>query len=141
MNRRPGPIVWGSIVVAAAATIACGRANDAAKLTELQRLRSGTLDVVLLSQRDALRHGKDTFMIEFRSTSGGSLADAGTVGASATMPMPGMPMFGSIEVKRSDVAGRYAANGEFGMAGTWRMTIQWEGPAGHGSVTFPGTVQ
>ena len=129
------------ILAVAVAAVVSGCANGAAKLTELQRLKSGTLDIVLLSPRDGLRHGKDTFTIEFRSMSGGNLVDAGNVRARANMSMPGMPMFGTIDVRRTDVAGRYAADGEFGMAGTWRMTIQWEGPAGQGSVTFPGTVQ
>jgi hypothetical protein len=50
-------------------------------------------------------------------------------------------MFGSLDVKRTAVAGRYAAIGEFAMAGTWRLSIEWDGPAGRGSVTFAGTVQ
>ena len=129
------------IVVTAVTAAACGRANDAATLMELQRVKSGALDVALLSPRDALRHGKDTFIIEFRSTSGASLVDVGNVRGSATMPMPGVPMMGGIDVKRTEVAGRYAADSNFEMAGTWRVTLQWEGPAGQGSVTFPGTVQ
>ena len=131
------------ILVAAAcmATVSCGRTNDAAKLTELQRLKSGMMDVVLLSPRGGLHHGKDTFIIEFRSTSDGGLVDVGDVRGSATMPMPGMPMLGTIQVKRGEVAGRYAADGQFDMAGTWRMTIQWQGSAGQASVTFSGTVQ
>jgi YtkA-like len=117
--------------------LACG---GQAPLTELQRVKSGALDVVLLSPHDGLRHGKDTFAIEFRSN--GSLMDAGTVRANATMPMPGSPMFGSIDVSRTDVAGRYTASGQFDMAGTWRLTIDWDGgAAGKGSVTFAGTVQ
>lgn len=122
--------------VIAVAAIGCSRAN----VTELQRAKSGTVDVVLLSPRDGLRHGKDTFIIEFRSASG-NLVDAGTVRGSASMSMSGTPMLGSIDVARTEVAGRYAATGEFSMAGTWRMTVQWDGPAGHGSVTFPGSVQ
>ena len=141
MNRRPGATGWGLILVVAWMAAGCGRADDAAELTELQQLRSGPLDVVLLSPRGVLRHGKDTFVIEFRSTSGGNLTDVGSVHGSANMPMPGMPMFGAIDVKRTNVAGRYAADGQFEMAGTWRMTIQWQGPAGQGSVTFAGAVQ
>jgi len=99
------------------------------------------LDVVLLSPHGALHHGRDTFVIEFRSTGDGRLADVGNVRGSATMPMPGMPMFGSIDVKRTDVAGRYTADGQFEMAGTWRMTVEWRGPAGEASVTFAGTVE
>ena len=52
-----------------------------------------------------------------------------------------MPMFGAIDVKRTDVAGRYTADGQLDMAGTWRMTVQWQGPAEQGSITFPGSVQ
>jgi hypothetical protein len=116
---------------------ACGGPG---KLSELERVKSGTLDVVLLSDHDALKHGKDTFVIEFRSQSGGALVDVGTVKAGANMPMPGMPMFGTIDVQRTDVPGRYAAAGEFSMAGRWRIAVEWDGPAGKGSVSFSGSV-
>jgi hypothetical protein len=116
--------------------VACG----GAQLTELQRVKSGQLDVVLLSPGDAIKHGQDSFVIEFRS-SGGALVDVGEVTASSTMPMPGSPMFGSVEVKRTSVPGRYSANAKFDMAGTWRTTIQWAGSSTPGSVTFSGNVQ
>src|SRR5215510_2849865 len=117
---------------------ACG----GARLTELQRVKSGPLDVVLLSPHDAIRHGQDSFIIEFRSAADGALVDVGDVRASATMPMPGSPMFGSIEVKRTSVAGRYTANAKFDMAGSWRTTIQWsESSSPESSVTFSGNVQ
>lgn len=124
------------MIATVAAIVGCGRVS----LTELKRTKSGTMDVVLLSPRDALRHGSDTFVIEFRSPSG-DLVDVGTVRATASMSMSGTPMLGTIDVTRTEVAGRYAATGEFSMAGTWRMTIQWEGPVGQGSVTFSGSVQ
>ena len=108
---------------------ACGAGRDA-QLTELERVKSGTLEVVLLSDHDALRHGKDYFVIEFRSDTGA--VDVGTVKATASMPMAGMPMFGRIDVQRSDVPGRYAATGEFSMAGRWRIAVEWDGPEGTG---------
>ena len=110
-------------------------------MTELQRVSSGPVDVVLLSPRRALRHGTDTFTIEFRSTSVGTLVDAGDVRVSANMPMPGMAMFGNVDVRRTAVAGRYAADARFDMAGTWRMTISWGGPGEQGSVSITGAVQ
>lgn len=110
-------------------------------LTEVQRARSGMVDVVLLSQSGALRHGKDTFVIEFRSTSGDRLVDVGTVKGTATMSMAGSPMLGSIDVKKTGTAGRYEATSDLSMAGTWRTTIEWSGPAGEGSVTLSGSVQ
>jgi len=136
MNRRSRGKPWTLILLAVAAAMNCGRAN----LTELQKVKSGMLDVVLLSPRDGLRHGSDSFVIEFRSASG-ELTDVGTVRASASMSMSGTPMMGTINVARTEVAGRYAATSELSMAGTWRMTMQWDGPAGAGSVTFPGSVQ
>ena len=139
MTRQAGICVLTAFL--AMAVVACGRGNDSGKLTEVQRVRSGRLDVVLLSPREAIHHGKDTFVIEFRSDSGGTLVDVGTVKGNATMPMAGMPMLGNIDVARTNVAGRYEANSDLSMAGTWRMAIEWNGPTGQGSATLSGTVQ
>jgi YtkA-like len=128
------------LALALAAAAACSRADDT-NMIELQRLTSGALDVVLLPRNEAIRHGKDTFIIEFRSTSGGQLIDVGNVRVSANMPMPGMVMFGKLDVVRTDVPGRYTANSDFGMAGTWRIKVEWDGPAGRGAVDFAGSVQ
>jgi Cu(I)/Ag(I) efflux system membrane protein CusA/SilA len=107
----------------------------------IQTVRAGGLDVVLLSPTGALRQGRNSFTIEFRRTGTNTLVDAGAVGASAAMPMPGMVMSGALQVTPTGVSGRYDATAEFGMAGAWQMTIQWDGPAGQGSVTFEGNVQ
>jgi hypothetical protein len=137
MIERSSARAWWMVLVVAL-QIGCG-GGASEKLTELQRVKSGTLDVVLLSPRDAIRHGKDTFVIEFRS--GANLVDVGAVRASANMPMPGMAMFGNIDVQRTDVPGRYAASAQLEMAGSWRVRLEWDGPQGKGSVAFAGTVQ
>jgi hypothetical protein len=133
----------GSVAVVAAAvfTLACGGrgANDAG-LTEVRRVKSGDLDIVLLSDDGALNQGKEAFVIEFRRADG-SLVDAGTVTTSANMLMPGMTMPGSVSVEPGDAPGRYRATGDFGMAGAWQMKVDWNGPSGQGSVSFDGTVQ
>jgi hypothetical protein len=139
MARRSNAAALSVIFMMAAA--GCGGATDPTKMTELQRVRSGSVDVLLLSPRDALRHGKDGFLIEFRGASDGNLVDVGNVRATANMPMPGMAMFANIDVQPTGVPGRYSANSEFEMAGTWRMAIEWDGPGGKGSVAFSGTVQ
>ena len=125
-----------TLTVLAVVQFACG---DSRKLTELERAKTGTVEVVLLSPGEGLHHGRDSFVLEFRSN--GMLIDVGKVSASATMPMPGMPMFGTIQVQRTDVPGRYAAVSEFSMAGRWRLTVEWDGGAAPGSVSFTGTVQ
>ena len=134
--RAPGVFL---VLLLVTALWGCTRADDTANMTELQRLKSGSLDVVLLSHNEVLRKGKDTFTIEFRSD--GTLVNVGNVRVSANMSMPGMAMFGNIEVQPTNVPGRYTANSDFGMAGTWRMTVDWDGSAGRGSISFAGSVQ
>ena len=106
----------------------------------MQRVQSGGLQIVLMSPTGTLRQGRNTFTIEFRSA-GGALVDVGTVRGSANMSMPGMVMSGGLQLTPTGVPGRYQATAEFGMAGAWPMALQWDGPAGRGSVTFEGMVQ
>jgi hypothetical protein len=106
----------------------------------VQTVRAGDLEIVLRAPDGALRQGRNTFTIEFRRPDG-ALVDAGSVRASANMAMPGMVMSSGLQVAPGGVPGRYAATAEFGMAGTWQMSIEWSGPAGQGSVNFQGSVQ
>ena len=69
------------------------------------------------------------------------LTDVGTVRVGATMPMPGMLLTGNVQVQPTNAAGRYTATAEFGMAGEWAISIEWNGPAGRGSANFQGSVQ
>jgi hypothetical protein len=137
MTWRHRAVTWTMVLAMAVLQLACGRTGGT--MTALQRITAGDLEVVVLSPRDALQHGQDTFILEFRKS--GNLVDVGDVRATATMPMPGMPMFGSVDVQRTDVPGRYSASSRFDMAGTWRTTLEWDGPAGRGSVTFSGAVR
>ena len=99
-------------IAAAVFIVGCGRGGSDTSLKEVQRVKSGDLDIVLLSEDGALNQGKDAFVIEFRNADG-SLVDAGTVSTSANMPMPGMTMSGNVQVERTDVPGRYRASGDF----------------------------
>jgi hypothetical protein len=128
----------GSILAALVLT-ACGRGAQAVPLKELQRAHSGSVDVVMLSDNDTLRQGKGLVVLEFRDGAG-KLVDVGMVTVNATMTMPGMaPMFGDNSVKPTDTKGRYEVATDLGMAGMWRFTVAWNGPAGNGSVSMPGT--
>jgi Cu(I)/Ag(I) efflux system membrane protein CusA/SilA len=106
----------------------------------VQTVESGTLKIVLLSPTGTLRTGRNTFTIEFRSLSG-DLLDVGTVRVAANMAMPGMVMPGNVRVQSTGTPGRYAATAEFGMAASWPISIEWDGPVGRGSVHFEGSVQ
>jgi Cu(I)/Ag(I) efflux system membrane protein CusA/SilA len=118
-----------------------GESSDAGAGVAVQTVRAGELDVVLLSPTGTLRQGRNVFTIELRRTGTDTLVDVGTLRASANMSMPGMVMSGGLQIAPTGVPGRYAATAEFGMAGAWQITIEWDGPAGKGSVTFKGDVQ
>jgi AcrB/AcrD/AcrF family/YtkA-like len=107
----------------------------------VQTVRAGDLDIALLSSTGTLQQGRNSFTFEFRRTGTTTLVDVGSVRASANMSMPGMVMSGGLQVTPTGVPGRYAATAEFGMAGNWQMAVEWNGPAGQGSVNFQGGVQ
>ena len=129
------------LVISAALLLltACG-SNETAQLKELQRVKAGAMDIMLLAPGDSLKQGQGRFVLEFRDA-GGNLVDVGNVMVGASMPMPGMaPMFGESTVTPSATKGRYDVASDFGMAGTWRLQIAWDGPAGKGSASVPGSV-
>ena len=132
---------WGLLLTLIAATASgCRKAEEAAALKEVQRVHSGALDVVLLSPTGALRQGKDSFVLEFRAADG-QLVDAGTVNVNATMVMAGMaPMLGGTTVNPTSTKGRYEVASDLNMAGNWRLSVDWNGPAGRGSASLSGTV-
>jgi hypothetical protein len=110
----------------------CAGGGQTAQLKQLERVKAGVLDVVLLATGDTLTQGKGNFVLEFRDA-GGNLVDVGSVMVSASMPMPGMaPMFGESSVTPADVKGRYNVSTTLGMAGTWRLDVMWNGPQGQG---------
>lgn len=119
---------------------ACAGRDEAAQLKQLQSVKAGSLNLVLLAPGDALKQGQGNFVLEFRDAAG-NLVDVGTVMVGASMPMAGMaPMFGECTVMPSATKGRYDVSSNLGMAGTWRLQIAWDGPAGKGSASLPGSV-
>jgi hypothetical protein len=139
VNQR---VVACVAVMMLCAAIGCSRASEPESLKELRRIRSSDLDIVLLSPNEAVRQGKDTFFVEFRSATDGRLVDVGDVRASATMPMAGMaPMVGAADLRATDTPGRYSVTSDLSMAGDWQIGVQWNGPAGQGSVVLATSAQ
>jgi Cu(I)/Ag(I) efflux system membrane protein CusA/SilA len=118
-----------------------GPTESAAGGDVVQTVRAGEMEIVLRAPSGVFRRGSNSFTIDFRSLQPSALVDAGTVRASANMTMPGMAMTSDIQMRPSGTAGRYLGTAEFGMAGTWRFALEWDGPAGKGSTTFEGKVQ
>jgi YtkA-like len=97
--------------------------------------------VTLSNPEGQLRTGSNRFRIEFRSAATNEPVDVGTVQLAASMTMPGMLMNGPTTITPTGQPGVYDAAGDFGMSGSWQMTIEWNGPAGRGSAAFEGNVQ
>ena len=116
--------------------------SDSAQTADVvQTVRSGDIEIVLRAPGGVFRQGRNSFTVDFRSAKAGSLLDAGTVQASANMPMPGMVMSSGMQLQPSGTPGRYLATADFGMAGAWQFAIEWDGPVGRGSTSFEGKVQ
>ena len=110
--------------------------------TEIQTVAAGGLRVTLLSPSGAFRQGRGEFTLEFR-TPEGRLVDVGRVSATAAMAMPGMVMSGVFQVEPASPPGRYRGVAEFGMAGAWQFSLEWQGAEGvpSGKVSFEGAVR
>jgi hypothetical protein len=135
-----GTVALIAAAVGLAQTWRLHRVEQSPAGASIQQIRSGDLTIVLLSPTGTLHQGRNNYTFEFRSATG-SLVDVGSVHSSGNMTMPGMVMSGSVEVSRTAVPGRYQATAEFGMAGAWKMAIEWDGPTGRGAVDFEGTVR
>jgi Cu(I)/Ag(I) efflux system membrane protein CusA/SilA len=116
-------------------------APAALRATVIQTVHAKDLDIALLSETGALKQGRNQFFVEFRRTGSAAPVDVGTARANANMSMPGMAMSSGLRLQPTAVPGRYTATAEFGMAGTWRMSVEWDGPAGRGTASFEGGVQ
>jgi Cu(I)/Ag(I) efflux system membrane protein CusA/SilA len=143
---RPVAATIGILAVLAIGTLTArtllsrrGAASEQAAST-IATAQTGGITVNVSAPGGTLRQGRNTFTVEFTGRDGRS-TDVGEVHATANMTMPGMVMSGSVEIRRTATAGRYDASADFGMAGTWPITIEWKGPAGAGAVSLEGVVQ
>jgi Cu(I)/Ag(I) efflux system membrane protein CusA/SilA len=147
-GRRTAVIALAALMVGAGA-VALWRAvdvgdrapDDEAGGEIVQAVVAGDLRILLRAPSGVLRTGRNSFVLEFRRAGTDTLVDVGTARAAASMPMPGMAMSGALQLQPTDRAGRYAATAEFGMAGSWQFAVEWDGPAGRGSISFEGSVQ
>jgi Cu(I)/Ag(I) efflux system membrane protein CusA/SilA len=145
-RRRTVPAIVALTLVAvvAVAWLQWSRGGPAVSTShaEVQSVAAGAIRVVVLAPEGVLRQGRNDFTLEFRSADG-RLIDVGRVTGAAAMPMPGMVMSGALQVSAAETPGRYRATAEFGMAGAWQLTLEWEGgaAAGAGKVSFEGAVQ
>lgn len=129
-------------MLAALLCASCGYTTSlGTELTELQRVQSGNIGVVLLAPTDALKQTRNYATLEFRTGTDRHLVDVGSVKVRTTMTMDGQPMEGFVtDVKRINI-GHYEVQMVMAMTGTWRIRVDWDGAAGPGSALFEAVVR
>jgi hypothetical protein len=110
-------------------------------MVEVQRVRSGALDVVLLARTQALQQTSNYCALEFRTGADLHPVDVGTVRVRTTMSMEGIPMSGFVSDVRRVGTGRYEIEMVMAMAGTWQIAVDWDGASGTGSAMFEALVR
>ena len=135
MNR-----IWP--LLAALLCASCGYTTSiGTELTELQRVQSGNIEVVVLAPTVALKQTRNYCTLEFRTGTDRHLVDVGTVKVRTTMTMEGQPMDGFVTDVKPAGTGRYTVEMVLAMTGDWTIAIEWDGPAGHGSAMFGAVVR
>ena len=120
---------------------ACGT-TSAPQTKEIDSHRTPELVISLLSQNGELMQGQNHFVVAFRSAATNQAVDVGKVVMEPSMAMPGMaPMTASVELTPAGETGRYTASTDFGMSGSWKFAVRWDGPAGRGSTSFNSNVR
>ena len=108
----------------------------AADLKPIHTQKSKDVVVKLLSESGQWKQGKNAFVLEF-ATADGKLVDAGKVGLSTSMAMPGMaPMIAGATLAPERTPGRYRGSIDFPDSGARQVTVSWDGAAGKGSTKF-----
>ena len=127
-----------AVITVVGGLFAVGVATTAwsAELKVMQTQKTKDAVITLKSETGQWKPGKNTFVLEFASPSGQPL-DAGKVGLSASMGMPGMaPMVTGATLSSDKAPGRYLGTIDFPDRGTRQVTVTWDGPSGKGSTRF-----
>ncbi len=143
-RRRVFALLGGFLLIAGAAWWGMRGTDDGPPATGrvVHEEHAGDVTVRLLADgaNEGLSQGRTRFVLEFRAVGSGAPVDARDVRVAASMTMPGMVMTAPVSLE-TVAPGRYRGTADFSMAGAWRFTVEWNGPAGARSVSFDGEVR
>ncbi len=138
MNRRTAVVALSGLLLSNALMTAAW----AADLKVIQTQKSKDVVVALLSESGQWTQGKNSFVLEIKSTATNQPVDAGKVSLSTSMAMPGMaPMIAGAKLSADKTPGRYLGEISFPDSGARQVTVTWDGPAGKGSTKFSVSVR
>lgn len=105
-----------------------------AELKVIQTHKVKDVVITLRSESGQWSKGKNSFVLEFTSSTAKQPLDVGKVTLGTSMAMPGMaPMIDSASLTPDKAPGRYRGLISFEDTGTRQVTITWDGQAGRGS--------
>jgi len=114
----------------------------AADLKPIHTQKGKDVVIKLMSETGQWTQGNNAFVLELSSATDGKPVDAGKVGLSTSMAMPGMaPMIGGATLAPDATPGRYRGTIDFPDRGARQVTVTWDGPAGKGSAKFSVSVR
>lgn len=114
------------------------QSETVSKIIQQQRLKELTVD--LANDRGQLGTGPNDFCIEFRSSLDSHPVDPGKVQAEATMELRRVrAMRAVVHLWRADI-GRYCAQVDFPMPGSWAIAVEYKGPSGKGRAAFSAQI-
>lgn len=123
-----------AIVIALASWLGGAGAAD---LKPIKTQKTKDVSISLLNESGRWKPGKNEFVVAFTSAKDSTPVDAGKVGLSTSMPMPGMaPMIAGATLQPDTTPGRYRGTISFPDSGDRQVTVSWDGPAGKGSTKF-----
>ncbi len=132
----------GTILFLLAVSIvsACQRTDHSGAEKEIKSAKSGEMTITLSSASGQLKHGENEVMIAFTDASGKSV-DVGAASLNFHMAAMGSmaEMNDRATLTTTDTPGKYRAQVNIEMAGTWEAQVKYQGAHGAGQVSM--TVQ
>jgi hypothetical protein len=133
--------VTAALIVATVLVSCSTNKDETSHLKPVETQKVGDLNLVLMNDTGELKEGKNDFVVQFQNQQGQPV-DVGAVQFGSSMAMPSMaPMSGESEATPAGQSGTYRVKSNFAMSGSWRFTVEWNGPQGQGKTTFNTNVR
>ncbi|HSB10259.1 MAG TPA: FixH family protein [Blastocatellia bacterium] len=124
------------IAVIALVSAACGGAKSGGEKV-IKSAKAGDMTVTLASSTGQLKSGDNELMLEFTDASGATV-DVGAASLKFRMAAMGSmaEMNDAATLTTTDTPGKYRAQVNIEVAGTWEAMIAYQGPHGTGQATM-----
>ncbi len=125
--------VAGAILSIAALFVAACRGANSANEKVISSMKSGEMTIILSSSTGELKNGENDLMITFLGAAGKPV-DVGTASLNFHMAAMGSmaEMNDRATLTTTEIPGKYRAQVNIEMAGSWEAEVKYQGPHGSG---------